>query len=354
MSGEYDMIQGPIWTETSFGGPVYGDTFGHYLFNILGDYVQTGTAASPNTTSSAAVSAGGTFIPVSATTSFTSGMDVQVGTGTAAEIVLLGSPASGTLNLNAATPLRFAHGSGVAVTNTTGTYTAYFSVLNGGQGQPPTHTFTDRTQVPGTANQSAGQYSYCCLSQLTLTGNSQGIFTYTGAMTSYDYQYPSTAPTANVSSVRATPNWRSLVSINGTQINDITAWEFALNRVVEPIPTNDGSQNPYAIARGKFTATSKLTYLPTQDDTPLTQMLQNLQNPIQIQYSNGLSGTNNVTYTIHATRNAFDVSNINESGAAFGYDVTGKLIANTTDAANSNSGGYSPLYIELVNDNPYY
>src|SRR5215467_8577138 len=50
MAGEYDMLQGPIWTETEFGGPAYGDTFGNLLFNIMGDLVTTGTTTGTTTT----------------------------------------------------------------------------------------------------------------------------------------------------------------------------------------------------------------------------------------------------------------------------------------------------------------
>jgi hypothetical protein len=373
MAGEYDMLQGPLWAETAFAGPVYGDTIGHLLYNILGDYTQSATSTTPTSTLSAAVAAGVSTIPVaSGGASFTSGMYAEIyqtGSTGPAEIVLITSGSTGTtVALSATTPTRFAHSSAAVITNTTvtgATYTNTFTLLNstvgtGGNqqsGQPPSHTFTDRTQVPGTAGNLAAQYAFGCVSALTLTGSAQGIFMMSGNMTSFAYAQPSAAPTANVSGVRATPNWHSTVGINGTvsgaPVNDLAEWEFALNRVVDPLPTTDGTQSPYTIARGKFTATAKLTFQPSVDLTALTYMLNNTQPQLQIVYSNGLAGASNITYTINVQLGAFDTANINESSALFGYDVTAKLIANTTNAIGW-SGLYSPISIAVNNSIPVY
>lgn len=359
MAKEYDLLQGPIWTETTFGGPVYGDTIGHLLFNILGDLTTTGTAASPSTTLTANAAIGATSLTVASGTSFTANMWIQVDTGTLAEIVQVASGASASITLQAGTPLRFAHASTAAITNTTGPYTSTFGLLNGGNGQPPSHTFIQRTQIPGSANHSAAQYAYCCLSKLTLTGNASGLFTYSATMSSYFYTNPASTPTATISAVRATPNWRSLVGIGGpasggTLVNDIEEWEIEITRVVEPIATADGQQNPYVIARGVLSATSKLNFQPALDESALTTMLSNTQPQTQILYSNGLAGTANVTYTINAQQTAYNASKLTENKALFGYDNTAMLIANTTDGAAGNSGGYSPLSIVLANNTPYY
>jgi hypothetical protein len=355
MAGEYDLLQGPIWTETSMAGPVYGDTLGHLLFNILGDLTSTGTATTPNTTLTSAPAVGATTLAVVSGTSFTVGMKIQIDTGTNAEIVTVLSGASTSITLNASTPVRLVHGNTVAVTNTTNattTYTNIFSLLNGGNGQPPSHTFTDRTQIPGSGNNLAVQYAFGCLSQLVLTGNAQNFFAYTANMTSYYHAYPSAPVTASISAVRAMPTWHSIVSLAGTQVNDITEWQITLTRVVEPIPTADGSQNPFVIARGKFTATANLTFNPALDETSLLYMLNNTQPTLGIVFSNGLTAQNNITYTISAQVDAFDTAKINEGSALFGYDTTAKLIANTTNVGNS--GGYSPIQIQLQNASPGY
>jgi len=359
MAKEFDLLQGPIWTETQFGGPAYGDTIGNLLFNIMGDLVSTGTTTTPTTTSTAIASAGATTISVTAGSSFTNGMFIQVDTSTNAEIVQVASATSTVITLQSTTPLRFGHASGVTVTNTSGPYSSTFGLLNGGNGQPPSHTFIQRTQIPGAGGHQAAQYAYGCLSKLTLTGNASGLFTYSATMSSYFYTNPASTPTVSVSSVRAQPNWRSLVGIGGpasggTLVSNVQEWEIEISRVVEPIATADGQQNPFVIARGVLDATAKLNFQPTLDATPLTNMLSNTQPAMQISFSNGLSGTSNVTYTFNAALCAFDTSKLTENMALFGYDNTAKLIANTTNGNPANSGGYSPLSIVLQNNNPYY
>jgi hypothetical protein len=83
------------------------------------------------------------------------------------------------------------------------------------------------------------------------------------------------------------------------------------------------------------------------DLTALTYMLNNTQPQLQIVYSNGLAGASNITYTINVNLGAFDTANINESSALFGYDVTAKLISNTTNVGWS--GGYSPISVAIGN-----
>lgn len=362
MAAEFDLIQGPIWTETTFGGPAYGDTIGNLFYNILGDYIQTGTPVTPNTTTTGTNNAGSTSVTVVSGSSFTNGMFIQIDTGSLAEIVQVASGAAGSITLQASSPLRFTHSAGAAVTNTTAPYTNNFGLLNNGNGQPPSHTFTDRTQIPGTSNHTAVQYAYCCLSKLTLTGNSSGLFTYSATMSSYSHAYPSVTPVASVSSVRAQPVWRSLVGIGGpasggTLVNDIMEWTLDLNRVVEPMPTADGSQNPFVMARGKFSAAFTLRYAPSVDETALLNMLNNTQPQLQIVFANGLAGANQIQYTFDAQLAAYETAKITENQALFGYDVTGRLIANTTNSSGANvtsSGGFSPLHVSILNAVPAY
>lgn len=362
MAGEYDLLQGPIWTETTFGGPAYGDTIGHLFYNILGDYIQTGTAVAPATVTTGTNNAGASSITVSAGNAFTNGMFIQVDTGALAEIVLVSSGAAGSITLSGTTPLRFTHTAGAAVTNTTAPYTNNFGLLNGGNGQPPSHTFTDRTQIPGSGNNNAVQYPYGCLNKLTLTGNASGLFTYSATLLSYSHAYPSVNPTASISGVRAQPVWRSLVGLagpasGGTLVNDIMEWVIEINRVVEPMATADGTQKPFVIARGKLTATFQLKFAPALDESSLLFMLNNTQPQLQIVFSNGLGGASQVQYTFDAQQAAFETAKITENQAVFGYDVTGRLIANTTNSSGANvtsSGGFSPIHVSILNAVPVY
>lgn len=233
----------------------------------------------------------------------------------------------------------------------TGPYTHTFALLNSGSGQPPTHTYTDYTGV--TASVGARVYAYTCLSEVTFTGNAQQLLTWDAKGTSFASRAASTMPTATISTVAAEPSWRSMVGIGGpasggTLVSNVSEWKVTITRQVDPYYTNDGAQDPYTIARGPLTVTGSLTFSPAIDETPLLNMLSNSQPQLQIIADNGLTGNAQVTLTIDIQVAAYDTSKINAGSLLFGYDVTFKGIANTTNVGAS--GGYSPIKVTLANN----
>lgn len=360
MAETYGLIQGPYVADLSIeNSPVYGDTIGHFLWNTLGDYTTTGSNVTPTTNVNAAVSAGATIVPVVSTTSFTSGMFVQIDTNGVTgpyngEVVQLSALAVGTATLTAATPLRFAHGSGVVFSNTSAPYVHRFALLNGsGNAQPPAHTLTDRTFI----NANSRWYPFSCMSELTFTGNAEALFRWTGKGLGYANSTATTVPSVNVSTVPAQPVWRSIIGLAGTaggtaQIFQVAEWEFTLTRVVEPYFTADGAQNPYVFGRGKFSSKGKLNFSPTIDETPLLNMLNNTQPQLQIIQTNNVSGTGSVGVQFDLAVCAFDASVIEPGKALFGYSDTFQAIANTTNVGNS--VGYSPLSVTVTNAIPSY
>ena len=378
MGDIYDMLQGPIVAETSIpASPVYLDMIGNPLFGILGDYTQSAPAATPNTTTTALGVAGTTTLTVTSGTSFTVGMWIQVyvtGSTGPAEIVQVLSGAATTITLQTATPLRLNHSIGCTVTNTVvtgGTYQHAFSVLNSSLiqsgvytnfGQPPTHCWTDRTQVPATG--LARQYAFGRMSDVTLTGNAEKLLMWNGALTSYVGQIAASAPAANFSTVRALPAWQTTVQLATSgalaPIYNITEWSVTLGRQVEAYLPNDGSQNPYTIGAGKMTVNGKLTVSPAIDETALLYMLQNTQPQLQILVTNGLVTTNPLylALQIDIPLADYDTSKINASKSLFGYDVTFKTThtATTRNSVTSTgwSGGYSAVKVTLNNAVPTF
>jgi hypothetical protein len=372
MAQTYDFLQGPVIADTSVGGPVYVDMLGHELYNILGDYQQTGTAAAPNTTTNAPIVAGATTISVLAGASFTVGMFIQVDVAPFAEIVKVLSAVAATITLDPTTPLRLNHLTSVAVTNTTvaaNTYSHVFSLLNSSAvagttvyqyGQPPTHTWTDRTQVPATG--LARQYAFGCLSSLTLTGNSEKLLEWNGSLVSFKGVVASAPPVASVSAVHAYPDFTTLIGLNGivsgAPIYDIQEWSVTINRQVEPFFTNDGSPNPYTIGRGKLDVIGKLVFSPAVDETALLYMLNNTQPQLQIQATNGKTAQNLQQVQFDVIFCDFDTSKINASRSLFGYEVTFKTTATASTANGVTttgwSGGQSPLKVTVNNLVPVY
>ena len=367
MAAVYGYTQGVYVADITIdASPVYGDTIGHMLLNVLGDYTAQGTPSGTITTTinnGPGYPAGTTgAITITAGRGFSAG-SVQLGTTTPAEIGTITGATATTATIATTTPTRLAHANAAAVTQVTGPYVHVFSLLNGtGNCQPPTHTLTDNNYVNSIL---ARWYPMSCVSELTLTGNAEQILMWSCKAMGFANSIPGTIPTVSVSAIAQQPAWDSQVGIGGTvagaPVYNVGEWEYTITRVVEPYFTADGSQNPYVIGRGKLTSASKLNFAPaaqqstsgaTTGDYPLLDLLNNTQPQTQIIATNGLAGTNLVKLQIDSAVSAFETSVLEASKALLGYNATAELVGNTTNTGNS--AGYSPIQISLTNNFPTY
>lgn len=358
MTSVYNIELGGQWNEVSIPeSPLFGDTIGHILFNLFGDYTATGTASTPTGVTSTATAAGATSLTVTTGgTTFTSGSFIQLGTTTTSELLTVGT-GSTTTSITLATPTRFAHTTAATITTVVAPFTHVFSTLNpasaiGNVGsQPPSHTFLDRNQVIGTPGYS-DVYPYGCFSQVKLTGNTSGFLSWEGTFMAWPQTTVSAAPTAQISTVAPIPAWRGASSIGGTSVNDISEWGITLTRVVEPIVTVDGNFAPYVFARGPLDGTFDIKYDPALDESALNYMLNNTQPTLSWTTTNGGSGASLVSFAFAAQMGAYTDSKLVADKTVFGYDVTGTLLGNSTNVGNS--GGYGVAQITLINSYPGY
>ena len=354
MASPYDFQMGASWTEMSIGeSPVYGDTIGHILANVFGDWTDTGTASTPTGTLSAAVTPGATALPVaSGGASFLAGTLVQVGTTTTAEIVTVGTGSTSS-SVVLSTPLRFSHLTAAPVTTVTAPITHTFATLNPASstglvsGQPATHTLLDRNQVAGSAGFFTDQFPYVCFSELELTGKPLGYLSWSGKATSQPQGTVSAPAAASFGTVRGIPAWRGTSTVAGTAISDVASWTITLSRDVKPIPTIDGTQGVYVISRGPLTGTFALDYSPALDESALNLLLNNTQPTLQWSTSNGLPGANLVSFTVNAELGAVTEAPLAVTDNLFSYNVSGTLVGNMTNIGNS--GGWGIATITLVN-----
>jgi hypothetical protein len=359
--GPFDEQPGPYWTESTIKeSPLYGDTIGHILLNLMGDYTTTGTSQSTTWTTTAALSPGAGPIPVTSGTVATAGTYIQVGTvsGTT-EVVEVGTGSTATsIVLNAATPLRFSHLTALTITLVAAPFTHVFSLLNPASstgsvtGQPPTHSFAHRNQVAGSAGFYADLYPYGCFSQLKLSGNASGLLTWSANLTSWPQQAPVSAFAIAPSTVRSIPSWKGTSTVGGTLISNVTTWGITLNREIDPIPTIDGQQAPSVISRGGASGTFDLNVNPAVDQTQLNNYLNNTQPTLLWTTANGLSGASLVSLSVAAQLAGYNSSKLTANKTTYGYNSSGDLIVNTTNAGNS--GGFSPVQITLINAIPTY
>ena len=365
--GEY---QGPLIAGFDIGGHITGDLFPHFLYNLLGDYTVSGTPASPAGVTSAPLAAGATSITVaSGGASFTSGMQLWIedaGTPAANEVVTVTSGSTST-NIPLSTPVRFAHLTATPFTNTTFPYTHVFALLNGSTGaangpaQGPTHCVTDRQ---GIASNGAEQYAYSCMSEIVITGSAEKLLDWTGKAACMSRQAAGSAVgLANVSTVNPYPSWRTVTGIagpasGGTQVKNIAEHTITLQRAMKAYNTEQGSQAPYIIARGKQSNTGKLVFSPSIDDTALANMLGNTQPQLQFVSSNGLAGANLVSVQVDIILAAYTVADINDGSELFGFDVDVKPVHTAASAggitATGASGGKGAVKITVINAVPTY
>jgi Phage tail tube protein len=367
MGDIYGEYQGPLIAGLDTGGNFFGDHgLPELLYNLLGDYTVSGTAASPAGVSSAPIAAGATSITVaSGGASFTNGMQLWIedaGSPAANEVVTVTSGSTGT-NIPLVGATRFAHLTATPFTNTSAPYTHVFSLLNGsvgaanGPAQGPTHALTDRTGLPAT--DFARQYAYCCVSEITITGNAEQLLKWTAKIVCQTGVIAS-APVAaiNPSGVQAYPSWRSVVGVGGpasagTLVNDTAEWAVTLTRALKAYNTNQGVQMPYIIARGKQGVTGQLTFSPAISEAPLIALLANTQPQLQFVASNGLGGASVVSLQSDILLGSYQTSDINDGSELFGYDVPFKAIHTNASAAGVTmtgaSGGKGAIKLTIVN-----
>jgi hypothetical protein len=230
-----------------------------------------------------------------------------------------------------------------------GPFTHTLSLLNSGQGQPPSHTFIDRQGV--TATSGSRDYPGMCLSELTLSGNAEELLTYEAKMMGWPTAATGSAPTNVPTTTTVTPAWRSTVTLGGTAVPSVTEWELTLSRELQVVMAADGTQGPYVIGRGPLTGSGKLTTVatdgsPLNAEVPLTTLIAGTQQALVIAVASNYAGTAGHSITFTATKAQF--SSVKQTRETLmGWEIEFKCIANSTDVGAS--AGLAPVKCVLVN-----
>ncbi|MEV7034637.1 hypothetical protein AB0N99_30950 [Streptomyces sp. NPDC093272] len=351
----FAQLLGVGTADISLGGPVYGDTMGFWLRNILGDVAVTGTpTGSGATTLSASAAVGATTISTAAT--IPAATVVQIGSGATAEVFTTGTPTgSGPYTIPLSTPtggLAFAHASAQAVTplQSTSPFTYAWSLLNAGGGQPVSHTLTHSLGTSGVSG--ARQYPGFCLSQCNFTFNAESeLFAWTGQGTSWPSVAAGSAPTANPTTILPAASWRTKVGIGGpasggTLVSTVMDGEIDITRELTPYFTATGNRTPYIIQRGGLSVAGKLNFGAVGDESVLLYMLNNTQPQVQVVCDNGLAGSAQIVVQLDMQSAVFTQADPDTSKAAVGYQAAFGANFNTTNAGGS--GGMSPIKVSVT------
>lgn len=354
MAQLYNDVLGPEDATFSYGGPNFLDVDGFWFDNILGDLSTTsnGTLGSASPFGTATAIGATSFAVAPSIGSVSTGSVIQISDGSASEVVVATAGSTGTAINCTNNPLRFAHTTSAtaALQSAATNYTHTFSLLNSGSGQPPTHTVTDNYNITPTVG--ARSYPSACLSQLDLTGNAEQLLDVKVSGNSWISAPAASKPANTTAFVVPVANWRSTVSVGGTQIYDIGEWAVSFKRQLQVYWTAQNAQNPYVIARGGLGVTGTLAYSVAVDESPLTQMTAGSPLAVSITLSNGLTGANALSLTLQMTRSQVIKAKPTRNAVLVGFDDEWEALANTTDVGGS--AGLSPCKVTLVNAQATY
>ena len=229
-------------------------------------------------------------------------------------------------------------------------YTHAVSLLNTNGGQPKTHTLTFYNQL--TAATQARTYSSACLSDLSISYDAEAkLVEFKAKGMGWPSAAAAASPTASSSTVPPFASWRAKVGIGGpasggTLNATVATASFDLKRKLDAIYTLANTQTPYVIQRGLLDFTGKMSFIAV-DESPLTTMLANTQQQIQLVIGNSIVGAGQQQITFNVNLASYKTVKANEGKEAVMWDVTLDGISNTSDAGTS--GGKSPCKITVIN-----
>lgn len=350
MGVDYGAVLGTEIADFPLSGDVYPDTIGYLVHNAMGDYQAVGSSPSSATTVSAASTAGATSFTVAAIGSIVVGSILQYGNatlGTAPTENLIVSGVAGSVVTFASTPLRFSHSSSAAVAIVSAPFTHTFSLLNSGNGQPPTHTVTYHNDLA--ASTLARQYGYWCCSGIDFKMSAADLFTHDTKGTSVIGVIDGSTPTNTQSGVAVVPAWQFKVGVGGpatggTLLNNVEDATVSIARELKPLYTLQGAQGPYLIARLGLSVTGKFTFM-AQDESPLIALLAGTIQQLQLAMTSG-SGAGLTAVTFNFQNAIYETAQI-DAPDVLTYDVGFRGLANSTNAGAS--GGLSPASITIEN-----
>jgi len=226
----------------------------------------------------------------------------------------------------------------LVTTGASAPYTHAVSVLNTGDGQPPSYTLTDNYAI------NTRQYPGAKFSDLDIKFSGDGLVTYSAKAVAFP-SAPASAPTASYTAVGPVPSYIGTVTIGGSGALSVMDGEVSIKRPVSVIDTVDGSQAPYALWSGPVSVSGKLT-LVMEDETHLTNYLTNVQPALDITWAQG-AGATLTQVQLHMSSVVYQAAEIGRGKDYVEISVTFNAKANATDIGAS--GGYSPIKATLKN-----
>jgi len=221
-----------------------------------------------------------------------------------------------------------------------GVYPHTISVLNSGTAQGRTHTFVDFQNL--TASTGARVYPYARLSELTFSGNAEGLVMTSGKLSASASAAAGAGPTNAPTADQVIPAWRSSLTIAAAAMPNLSEWSVTIARAVIVQDGADGTQTPYVIAQGPITSvTGKYTFVAI-DESPLTSAIAGTKSANVLTIDNGgaTSAVRQLVLTMTKCQFTDPQMKRDQSGLIM-WDVNFRAFLNSTDVGAS--GGLAPI-----------
>lgn len=227
----------------------------------------------------------------------------------------------------------------VAVTGASAPYTTTLALLNTGNQQPQSYTFTVEDAV------NALQFPGAMISDLGFKFDGNGKLEYTAKATSLASVIQGSPPVASASNVPITPVWEGITTLAGSTTAAVVSGEFNMKRTVEALKAVDGSQYPFQVWSGEFTADGKLTVVMAAD-TYRADFVAGTTISVDLNFQQG-AGAALTQVKLHASQCTLTDAQKSYGKSYIELDLSFEANANTTDVGASN--GYSPVKVTLQN-----
>ena len=230
----------------------------------------------------------------------------------------------------------------VTTTGVSAPYTHTFAIKNatatGADAQPTAFTLTDYYA----ANVRA--YAGCQVHDVSLKFTADGLLDYDAKCTGYLSTTAST-PTPSFSTLLPTPTWIATVSVGGVTVSNSVEGNIDMARPVTPIFGIANTRNPYQVFLGALETKGQIRFV-MENDTQLTNFLNNSQPAIVINWSQG-SGATATQIQATITKGAYIASVIDRSKDFVEVMCDLNAQGNTTDIGAS--AGYGNIKWQLQN-----
>jgi hypothetical protein len=227
------------------------------------------------------------------------------------------------------------------VTGASDPYTHTSGLDNTTDGQPPSYSWTDNE-----AGLQARRIAGAVVNELTLKFDAAGLMNFDAKMTGMA-SATQTQPTAAYTTTVPIPNWLGAVTIGGASNVAIQNMEVAMKRKTVEAVFTLGAQDPYTIHVGGLEVTTKMT-LVAQDESRLLAYLNGSQEAVVATFTQSANRVLALQMSQHYT----DDAKITRGKSYLEVEVTGRAMANATDATGTGGGGLSPVLATLKNALP--